>query len=79
MPFFGDDREEIINETHELKFKIRQATKLMDVWEEEPQPIKQALKEIRAEETKAIKFVPGYAGAWRARRIQTVNQWRKEK
>jgi len=35
MPFFGDDREEIINETHELKFKIRQATKLMDVWEED--------------------------------------------
>jgi len=52
---------------------------LLLLWEEEPQPIKQALKEIRAEETKAIKFVPGYAGAWRARRIQTVNQWRKEK
>jgi len=51
-------------------YRARYFCLLSGLWEVEPQPIKQALKEIRAEETKAIRFVPGYAGAWKARRIE---------
>ena len=48
---------------------------LSALWEVEPQSIKTCLREIRAEETKAICFVPGYAGAWRARRIENDGEW----
>ena len=59
-------------------FRSRYFRILSNLWETEPQPIKACLREIREEETSCIKWVRGYCGAWKAEKIQTINQWRKK-
>jgi len=52
-------------------FRSRYFRILSNLWEVEPQPIKDILKEIRKEETSQFDWVPGYAGAWKAQRRWT--------
>ena len=59
-------------------YRARYFCLLSRLWEAESPPFKQILREVRQEETKSIRWIPGYAGAWHAEKIQTVNQWRKE-
>ena len=51
-------------------YRARYFNLLSCLWEVEPQPIKACLREIREAEGKAIRFIRGYQGAWKAVRVR---------